>query len=94
LIELAEIFIESMMPSFDTRGDEMLCGGWFGGCRKKLIHSVGVTGKVKFIAADSEFDGLFKGADNGLIRFSSAVAPKKGSQPLAPGLALKFLRDG
>jgi len=63
------------------------------GYRKKLIHSVGVVGKVKFNAVDNKYDGIFKGADNGIIRFSSAVKPDETSQPLAPGMGLKFLRD-
>jgi len=63
------------------------------GYRKKLIHSVGVVGKVKFNAVDNKYDGLFKGADNGIIRFSCAVKPDEKSQPLPPGLGLKFLRD-
>jgi hypothetical protein len=64
------------------------------GYRKKLIHSVGVVGKVKFIANQYQYDGLFNGADKGLIRFSSAVKPVENGQPIAPGMGLKFLRDG
>lgn len=92
-LELSEIFLESMMPSFQSPGDGMIYRDFVRGYRKKLIHSVGVVGKVKFNAVDNKYDGLFKGADNGIIRFSSAVKPDETSQPLAPGMGLKFLRD-
>lgn len=46
------------------------------GYRKKLIHSVGTVGKVRLNAVNNDFDGIFDGADNGIIRFSAAVAPK------------------
>jgi hypothetical protein len=90
---LAGIFVESMEPSFTGEGDAMPAGTLFGS-RSKLIHSVGTVGKVKFISEpESSYSGIFKGANYGLVRFSSAAAPSK-SQPLAPGLGLKFLRDG
>lgn len=44
------------------------------GSRKKMIHSVGPVAKVKFIAESShDYDGLWKGSDQGIIRFSSAA---------------------
>jgi len=54
-----------------------------------------VTGKVVFNvdAGSTVFTGIFEGAKEGLIRLSSAVAPSS-SQALAPGMGLKFLRDG
>ena len=58
-VELAEIFVESMMPSFESPGDEMVYRDFIRGYRKKLIHSVGVVGKVTFNAVDNKFDGLF-----------------------------------
>ena len=36
---------------------------------------------------------MFQQADHGLVRFSAASEPSE-KQPLAPGLGLKFLRDG
>jgi hypothetical protein len=67
--------------------------GVFWGSRNKYIHSVGPVGKVKFIAASSNpFDGVFTGADYGLLRFSSASAPWLAG--LGPGFGLKFLKDG
>jgi len=91
--KLAGIFIESMNPTFDTKGDTMPHN--FLGTRTKYIHSVGTVGKVKLVSSGHHpFTGVFKGATQGLVRFSSAAAPAVGSQPLAPGLGLKFLRDG
>ena len=90
-LALAEIFVESMEPTFTTKGDAM-DSGWFG-ARKKLIHSVGTVGKVKFVPATSDFSGIFKGAEHGLIRFSSASKPEKDGH-IGPGIGLKFLRDG
>lgn len=65
------------------------------GTRTKYIHSVGAVGKVKFVSEgnDDDYTGIFKGAEHGLIRLSSAAQPS-ASQPLAPGFGLKFLRDG
>ena len=69
--------------------------GPFGSTRTKFIHSVGTVGKVKFVSnGKHEYTGIFKGADHGLIRMSSAAKPDEKSQPLAPGFGLKFLRDG
>lgn len=81
------IFLISMDKSFDTAGDVMPSG------RAKFIHAVGATGKVKFVHKGGKYTGIFQGADYGLIRLSSAAEPSD-SQPLAPGMGLKFLRDG
>ena len=45
--------------------------------RIKYIHSVGAVGKVKFVPSETpgNFTGIFKGADHGLIRLSSAAKP-------------------
>lgn len=82
-----------MKPTLEQKGDAMPPGKLWG-TRTKYIHSVGVVGKVSFKSTgDHPYSGVFKGADQGLVRFSSAVAPS-ASQALAPGLGLKFLRDG
>lgn len=93
--ELIGIFAESMEPSFSTAGDSMAKGLIYG-TRTKYIHSVGVVGKVKFVPTKANtYSNAMGGSDYGLIRLSSAAAPTAdGSQPLAPGLGLKFLRDG
>lgn len=93
---MGTLFTYSMERTFDAPGDAMPnsqgINGLWGGQRDKLIHSVGVTGKVRFVPnrSNNGFTGIFKGADYGIIRFSSAVAPA----PLRPGLGLKFLRNG
>ena len=92
---MAGIFLEEMNPSFNTKGDAMK-PGYFWGHRTKYIHSVGATGKVRFVPNVShanQFTGVLKGADYGLIRLSSATQPSSSS-PLGPGMGLKFLRDG
>lgn len=67
---------------------------FLGQTRTKYIHSVGVVGKCKFVSNGSHpYTGIFEGADYGLCRLSSAAKPS-ADQPLAPGLSLKFLRDG
>ena len=50
------------------------------GTRWKYIHSVGTTGKVKFVpnSAAKGFSGIFKGANYGMIRLSSAAEPVNG----------------
>lgn len=56
-----------MKDSFTTTGDEFPAG------RVKYIHSVGNVGLVKFNAVkDSKYTGIFKGAENALLRFSTA----------------------
>ncbi|EAR87007.1 peroxidase, putative (macronuclear) [Tetrahymena thermophila SB210] len=95
-LEIASIFTESMSVTIDYKSDSLPEG------RKKLIHSVGVVGQVKFVAEpDTPYTGLFKGADSALVRFSLAKPPNY-SKPEAkyafdnytPGLGLKFLADG
>ena len=71
-----------------------MSASWFWGQRTKWIHSVGPVAKVKFLPATGQpFDGVFKGADYGLLRFSSAQQPNSEGG-LSPGFGLKFLKDG
>lgn len=91
-MEMAKIFIETMDPTFTTPGDAMKDWGYWRG--KKYIHAVGVTGRVKFQpVSGSPYTGIFKGANLGLIRLSSATQPTPDGK-LGPGMGLKFLRDG
>ena len=99
-LELAGIFTEPMAPTFETVADAMpntwggFSSSFLESTRTKYIHSVGVVSKCKFVSTgDHPFTGIFKGADYGLCRLSSAAKPTS-TQPLAPGLSLKFLRDG
>lgn len=96
-LELGGIFLEAMDPTFSAPGDTMPKNKmWPHSVRTKYIHSVGVHGKVEFqtTAEAHSYTGIFKGADTGIIRLSSAAKPVVGGQPLAPGLGLKFLRSG
>jgi hypothetical protein len=77
-----------MDPTYHTKGDALPSG--ITGTREKYIHSVGVVGKVALVGG-SQFSGIFKGADYGLVRLSCAIKP---TDYLAPGMGLKFLRDG
>lgn len=65
--------------------------------RKKNIHSAGAHGKVKLVPSgvSHPYTGVLKGADYGIIRFSSGTLPTAdGKQPLVPAFGLKFMRDG
>jgi len=65
------------------------------GYRQKLIHTQGAVAQVKLEqSGEHPFTGVFAGADTGVIRMSAAAKPDPSSQPLAPGIGLKFLRDG
>jgi hypothetical protein len=56
-------------------GDAMP-NGVLWGTRTKYIHTVGTVGKVKFVSdGNNDYTGIFKGADHGLIRLSSAAQP-------------------
>jgi len=67
-----------------------------------LIHSVGNTAGVKFIATpNTPYTGLFKGADSAIIRLSCAKGfdktkstAKEAFDNFTPGFGLKFLIDG
>lgn len=62
--------------------------GW-----KKYLHGRGSIAKVRIVPRDGAYTGAFQGADCGLLRLSLTYRPR-GSRPVAPGLALKILRDG
>jgi hypothetical protein len=92
-LQLAGLFTESMEPTMHQVGDEMPKATF--GYRQKLIHTQGAIAEVKLVQkSDHPFTGIFSEADTGIIRMSAAAKPDVKSQPLAPGIALKFLRDG
>lgn len=65
------------------------------GVRSKYIHSVGNVAQAKFVSSGNHpFTGIFKGADNALIRLSLAQQPNTKVEETAPGLGFKALRDG
>lgn len=73
-----------MYSTFDQSGDIFKNG------LPKQFWSHGAVGKVSLHSnSDHPFTGIFKGADEGLIRLSTMV----GTDP-KPGMGLKFLRDG
>jgi len=85
---LGGIMGESVMVTFSASADV------FPQERKKYIHSVGVTGGIRFDSVGGHpYTGLFEGAHHGLIRLSSAKEPTKGGG-VAPGMGIKFFRDG
>lgn len=91
---MSTVMLESMQPSFESPGDEMPCGTL--GCRSKGIHCVGVVAKVKFVPNPDNhlYTGIFKGADHGIVRLSVAKPTVPILKESAPGMGLKFLRDG
>ena len=75
---------------FDTPGDELPC--YWNGCRNKTIHAIGSVAKAVWQDLGGHpYTGVFRGGDTGFVRFSSA---KPESFGLAPGMGVKFLRDG
>ena len=62
--------------------------GW-----KKFLHRRGAIAKIKITPVSDKYSGIFQGADCGLLRLSLTYKTE-GSRPVAPGLALKLLRDG
>ncbi|WP_374077167.1 hypothetical protein [Bdellovibrio bacteriovorus] len=62
--------------------------GW-----KKYLHGRGAIAKVKIVPHNSKYTGIFQGADCAFLRLSLTYKAT-GSMPVAPGLALKVLRDG
>jgi len=93
-ISLAEIFFEDMCVTLYQDGDELPVA-WTGNTRRKYIHSVGSVGKVEFVSnGEHPYTGIFQGASHGIIRISLAKEPSASSLNTAPGMGLKFLRDG
>lgn len=85
---LTDTLGESVRLTFDSNSDTFPQSN-----RKKTIHGVGVIGGIKFESASGHpYQGLFKGAEHGMVRFSSAKNP--GNDGVTPGMGLKFLRDG
>lgn len=91
------IFIESMCPTFQAKGDELpwekdlLFYHW----RNKYIHSVGTVGQVELRnLGNHPYTGVFEGTSQGIVRLSFAKKPDPASNVTTPGMGLKFLRDG
>jgi len=53
------------------------------------------VGKIEWVdLGNHPYTGIFKGADTGYVRFSSAVPVDTTTKAMTPGMAVKFLRDG
>ena len=90
---LAGALVVSQDPVFDTPGDELAC--YWNGCRNKTIHAQGNTAKIQWIDLGGHaYTGMFKGADSGYARLSIAKPVDLKTPNLAPGMAVKLLRDG
>merc|ERR1711973_191906 len=93
--EKSSIIMANIME--DTTGDD-----WYGilemggnGIREKYIHTVGTVAQVEWKdLGGHSYSGIFKGATNGYVRLSLAKEPVTTVQETAPGMGLKFLRDG
>jgi hypothetical protein len=59
----------------------------------KYLHRRGSMAKVKIVSTSDRYTGVFKGAECALLRLSLTYNPV-GNKAVAPGLALKVLRDG
>ncbi|MGE0614233.1 MAG: hypothetical protein AB7P04_01220 [Bacteriovoracia bacterium] len=62
----------------------------------KYLHRRGAMAQVKIVPRDPahlKYTGVFQGAECALLRLSLTYRPA-GDKPVAPGLALKVLRDG
>jgi len=92
-LEIGEMFFESMCPTLEAPGDQLPVA-WTGNTRQKYIHSVGSVGKVEFVSSSEKYTGLFQGASYGIVRISLAKEPSENVLSTAPGMGLKFLRDG
>jgi len=94
LAAIFKLITQPVCPVFRAPGDE-LAKNWNGKNRLKSIHPVGVVGKVQWRDLGGHpYSGIFKGAQHGLARLSLALEPDTGSMTTAPGIGLKFLRDG
>jgi hypothetical protein len=86
-IDIIGLFLTPLKSKMDSQLDEVP-PNW-----KKAIHAHGSVAKIKFIPTNStNFTGLFKGAEYGLLRLS--VTGNPSDRGFAPGLALKLLVDG
>ena len=86
-----------MCPTLRAPGDELPWEeGWLeDGTRYKYIHTVGAVGRVQWRDRGGHpYTGIFAGASSGFVRLSLANEPSPPAPGTAPGMGLKFLRDG
>jgi len=90
-----ELFLESMNVTLETVSDDMPKQFLGLQTRPKLIHSVGPLSKAKWVNLNSNYSGLFRGASNCIIRFSTAQKPDTSAAlGFIPGFGIKCLRSG
>jgi len=93
--KMVGLLLERMCPTFQAPGDELPYEGWMTGYRDKYIHTVGAVGQVEWRSTGNHsYTGIFEGSSNGIARLSFAAKPGKDPPITAPGMGLKFLRDG
>jgi len=62
--------------------------------RPKYIHPVGISCKAKFVSNNQHpYTGIFKGADNMLIRFSLSIPPTMDPPQVTTSCGFKIFRD-
>lgn len=86
VIQLAKMGMQELNTKGDLHSD-FAPADW-----KKYLHRRGSIAKVKIVPQNSIYTGIFQGADCALLRLSLTYKVK-GPRPVAPGLALKVLRD-
>merc|ERR1712198_603804 len=98
ILEMPGLFTESMCPTLRAPGDELPFeeGIISDGTRYKYIHTVGTVGQVEWKdLGGHSYSGIFNGGSvNGWARLSQAKEPSPPALDTAPGMGLKFLRDG
>ena len=90
------LFFSSLKPTFEHMSDDTFPNG-----RKRLIHTVGLVAKAKYVSTgDHDYTGVFQGCENVMIRLSMAKpldysksTPEGAFLNFIPGMAIKFLRD-
>jgi len=87
-LDMALLLIRSDYVTGHTLSDIMPDG------RKKLIHTVGAVAKAKLVwdGSNQKYTGMFRGANNVLVRASTAQEPTNDG--ITPAFAIKALRDG
>ena len=64
------------------------------GCRHKTTHPQGVVAKINWENVGGHpYTGMFKGADTGYVRLSSAAAVNYDKPTSVPNMGVKLLRD-
>ena len=87
LMQLISMSMQELSKKSELHSD-FSPAGW-----KKYLHRRGSLAKVKIVPVNNKYSGVFEGAECALLRLSLTYRPA-GSKPVAPGLALKILRDG